>query len=593
MTSFYLFSLLLINITCGLIAAPTIIEKKIEEKSPETTHISFSVELDPSVFVYKDHIDITIDQPDARITSWNILEPGTDHYDPILKTKTKIYKKKISFLVVINKKTTSSLEEAALHLVYYTNNTQQPVQELIVPFKNSSIANSTINDHSSSNISTESVPQEVALSACPAPVPTPKKVSWSDFISNLIQQQQSTTLRLLFVLLLGIMLSLTPCIYPMIPITIGVLQSQNSNPSVMRNFLMALAYTLGISTTFALFGLLAGCVGPLCGQLLSNPWFIVGLVLVLAYFALSMLGFYDVRLPRFITSNKMPGGSFFAAYLFGAASGTFASPCVSPGLALILGMVASYGSSLLGFLFLFTFGIGLSVPLLVIGTLSNSFHLLPRAGLWMVEIKKLFGLLMIAVCFYYLSLAIPLWIIEWLGTIVLLLLAGYYLYHAAKLHSKFWSTISYGIGMLLISSACVTSFYAIKRIFLPTIPGCQEETWVTQYDVALQQAQSQHKLIFLDAWATYCSICIAINKKVLAHPEIQKTLEQFVPVKIDMTDGCNEQTMALRDRFAITGVPTLLIIDPTTQHVVKRWGSEIYTMPIDELQKELLALSKQ
>src|SRR5581483_1012022 len=166
----------------------------------------------------------------------------------------------------------------------------------------------------------------------------------------------------------------------------------------------ALAYTMGIATTFAIFGLLASCTGPLCGQLLMQPLFIIGLVILLAYLGFSMFGLYSIYIPKFFTiSHKKHNGSLFSSFIFGAASGTISSPCVSPGLALLLSIVATLGNKFLGFLYLFIFGVGLGLPLLIVGAFSSSLSLLPQAGTWMIEVKKFFSFIIFGMCFYYLS----------------------------------------------------------------------------------------------------------------------------------------------------------------------------------------------
>ncbi|NBP59452.1 DUF255 domain-containing protein, partial [bacterium] len=140
----------------------------------------------------------------------------------------------------------------------------------------------------------------------------------------------SVALRILFALVLGILLSLTPCIYPMIPITVGVLQSQGSK-SLLTNFLLSSAYTLGISTTFSLFGLLAATSGQAFGHMLANPLFIIFIVALLLYFALSLFGLYNLYIPRFLQKKHsiQGGGSFGSIFLFGLISGSVASPCLS------------------------------------------------------------------------------------------------------------------------------------------------------------------------------------------------------------------------------------------------------------------------
>ena len=231
-----------------------------------------------------------------------------------------------------------------------------------------------------------------------------KVTSLSKYLQKALRTSESHIFRLFLVFFLGLLMSLTPCIYPMIPITAGILQAQGSS-SIGRSFLLAFIYTLGTSTTFATFGLVAALTGHLFGQLLVNPIFMLIIISILVYLGLSMFGLYDMYVPKFMeqTNYHQKKGSLFSVFIFGAISGSIASPCLSPGLALLLSIVATLGNNVLGFLMLFIFGLGLSMPLLIVGTFSNSINMIPQNGPWMVEIKKLFGFMLLAMCVYLLS----------------------------------------------------------------------------------------------------------------------------------------------------------------------------------------------
>jgi thiol:disulfide interchange protein DsbD len=209
---------------------------------------------------------------------------------------------------------------------------------------------------------------------------------------------------LVIAFLIGIAVSFTPCIYPMIPITMGILQSQ-ATPSVGRNFLLSTSYVTGIAVVYAILGYFAATTSLVLGQWLANPFLIALVILLFLYLAFSMFGFYEIYIPRFLqkgTQVKVKG-SFLYSFLFGAVSGTVASPCISPAIAILLGYVAKRGNPVIGFLTLFTFAFGMGLLLIFVGTFSASVEKLPRAGKWMVEIKKFFGFLLLGVCIYFLQ----------------------------------------------------------------------------------------------------------------------------------------------------------------------------------------------
>lgn len=205
----------------------------------------------------------------------------------------------------------------------------------------------------------------------------------------------------------GVLASLTPCIYPMIPVTVGILQIQ-ATTSVMRNFALALVYVFGMATVYALLGYMAARTSLVFGQWLANPWFLFFIVLFFLYFAFAMFGWYDVYLPSF--SQKQPSikvrGSLLYSFIFGVISGTVTSPCASPILGTLLLFVARMGEPLLGLSMLFSFACGLGMLLVVIGTFTTTLNVLPQSGRWMLEVKKIFGFLLLGTCIYFIQMAL-------------------------------------------------------------------------------------------------------------------------------------------------------------------------------------------
>lgn len=407
--------------------------------------------------------------------------------------------------------------------------------------------------------------------------------AWVKSIQTDLLQTDSWTLRLLFALILGILLSLTPCIYPMIPITVGVLQSQGSK-SLFKNFLLSFAYTLGLSTTFALFGLLAATSGEAFGHLMGNPIFVICIVALLCYFALSLFGLYNLYIPRFLqqkpsldgTKNSGTIGSFISIYTFGLISGSVASPCLSPGLALILTMVASIAHKVLGFLLLFAFGIGISTPLLIIGTFSGSINLLPRAGMWMLEIQKIFGFMLLGMCFYYLSNILPWWVIAVMLTIFAFSAGLYYLRAASYEKSSTWKNIKMVLGVTGIALSVFLLVESLQEIYYPKLDDGIEETWYTDYDQAVADAKKQDKKLLLDFWAPYCSLCKLIANTTLKDPAVVKALQaDYIVVSINGNDADLEPFKTLKEQYTIKGFPNLLLVDPQDGKLLHRWQGEI------------------
>jgi|SRR5579872_184044 len=401
--------------------------------------------------------------------------------------------------------------------------------------------------------------------------------SWSSYLSTLVSTTDSLPLRLALVTLLGMVLSLTPCIYPMIPITVGILQAQASK-SMARNFLLALSYTVGIATTFALLGLSAAYTGSLFGNIMTKPIVIIPMVGMLMYLAGAMMGFYEMYTPRMPgAASATRGGSCINAFLFGAASGTVASPCLSPGLLLLLSIVTTLGNPLLGFLLLFAFGIGLSIPLLIIGTFSSSLNVLPRAGMWMVEIKKLFGLVMIGMCFYFLRPIMPhdYWLM--LARAIMLALGLYYFLAVTQTRGQAWRTAKIVVAGILFS--CSINLPSLYNTMYADKNAAASVSWQTDYAAAMAYARQENKNLFIDITADYCSICKAIEKKFFFDASVIHETASLVAVKIDAADAKNADFLR---NYAIKGTPTFLILDPHEQRELARLGPEVYDLSVQE-----------
>lgn len=540
-----------------------------------------SLNLAPDEMLYKDHIIVTPDHPGIGIKSVQINVPLESVYDPATKKTQSIYRGDAVLKVEVEKKGTGPVSDAHIRFGYHTNQLSSP-HDLFIPVQFKPAPGEEPQKITTS--SKRMIPQSIKLE--------PKKsFSFSKYVSNWIKETDSLLLRMLLILLLGALLSLTPCIYPMIPITVSILKAQSSN-SFLRNFLVALSYTCGISLTYAIFGLLVSSLGPIWGTLLTNPIFVLPLVALLVYCALSMFDLYDLYIPRFMMRANGPvkySNSLLSAFIFGAVSGTIASPCVSPGLALVLSIVATIGNLFIGFALLFAFGIGLSLPLLIIGTFSTSASMLPKAGMWMVEVKKLLGLILLGLCFYYLQNIMPWMYVLALAAVFCCVAGIYWFHHALTVKSTTWKNIDNLIGILLLGGSVLLAVESAQIFFAPrnenssaheTITLPSRFAWKTDYEQARVEAIRTKKLLFLDFWATWCSICVKINNTVFKdHNVLNALAASYVSVSVDSSTGSNEPYAHLGRKYKITGFPTYLIVDPVTEKVVKEMSSELFSMP--------------
>jgi thiol:disulfide interchange protein DsbD len=202
----------------------------------------------------------------------------------------------------------------------------------------------------------------------------------------------------------GVLTSLTPCIYPMIPITVSVITgTARENQTKGRTLGLTMTYVVGLATLYALLGLLAGLTGTLFGTVSASPWALLGIGNLLLLFSLFMLDVFPLPVPQRLMSwaATREGGSYGAVFILGATSGVVAAPCGAPAFAVVLTWVAASQAGLMGFVYLFAFSLGMTAILVVVGLFSGGLAALPRSGRWMVWMKRAAGILMIAVAQYY------------------------------------------------------------------------------------------------------------------------------------------------------------------------------------------------
>jgi len=557
-----------------------------------TLPITIKITLDSGQALLHDTLSFSTNNPEVTITEWHSNKKPSTIFNTSQKETLLGYQDSVEFNLQLTKKQNSSITTPTTLFMHYMTTTSKVPQEKRFSINFDTTNKVTASDQETPSQSLSTIHESnSSLSAIAEPHKTFSELLYDKFhallktalnfviqsklfISELLTNSESMSFKFLLAFLLGILMSFTPCIYPMIPITVGLLGTSQGK-TFMQNFSLAFAYTLGLATTFALIGLLVTTCGAQCGQFLAHPLFVIGLIIILAYLGGSMFGWYEMKIPRFLQpkNTTVRQGSHASAFLFGVGSGTIASPCMSPGLALVLTIVTALGNKFLGFFLLFVFGLGASLPLLIIGTFSASLHVLPRAGMWMIEVKKIFGFMLFGMCFYYAQIILP-------QTILFILLAsflacaGLYYYKQLGTSKKALARwLCFMIGTLLITASLYTVYVAIKAFY--THDEIIHSAWRSDYEQAHADAQAQQKYMLLDFGAAWCPACIAIEKQLLNKPEVTQLFDKIIAVHIDGTKQGSEPYASLIKKYAIIGIPTVLLIDPKTGTLIKQWGGEL------------------
>ena len=377
----------------------------------------------------------------------------------------------------------------------------------------------------------------------------------------------------LLVFLGGLLTSFTPCVYPMIPITVAVIGAQASGKR-LSGFILSLFYVLGVASTFSILGVTAAKTGSLFGAAMNHPAVLVLIAAIFFLMGLSMLGAFVMQMPPALASKlrgkKRPG--FLGAFLTGILAGLIVSPCISPLLVVILTWVAKKGSLFLGFSLLFCFALGLGVLFVLIGTFSGALRSLPKTGIWMELIERGFGVLLVGLALVFLKPVLPAFLYTGLWAAALVF-AGTFLGAFTPLDpaggtrrklAKATAVLCVVLGGLLLHSAVVGR---MPKTALPVEPEPAAENvrepvaWMPSESEAFNRSRLTGMPVLIDFFAEWCAACCELDEKTWPDPLVRQRLTEYVPLKLDMTKR-NETTRALQKKYNILGMPTVLILSP-------------------------------
>ena len=388
---------------------------------------------------------------------------------------------------------------------------------------------------------------------------------------------------------LGLLLSLTPCVFPMIPILSGIIAGQKQLTKT-SGFLLSLSYVLGMAITYAVAGVIAALSGTLISNALQNPWALGIGALIFVGLALSMFGFYELQLPSALQSkfseraNRMKGGNFAGVFAMGALSAVILGPCVAPPLAAALAFIAQTGNTVLGGSALFVLALGMGVPLLLIGVSAGA--LLPRAGGWMNSVKYFFGVTMLGIAIYLISPIIPAWL-NMLLWAMLLIGSAIFLHALDPLpaHASGWARLwkGFGVALLIGGLAILLGMLAGSRDLLQPLnvfkggvmasgssaasaeaSGLKFEKVKSVAELDARLAASQGREVMLDFYADWCVSCKEMERFTFSDPAVQARLKDVVLLKADVTANTPEDKELLK-RFTLFGPPGIIFWTPEGQ----------------------------
>ena len=381
----------------------------------------------------------------------------------------------------------------------------------------------------------------------------------------------------------GIALAFTPCVLPLVPITIGFFSRQQQGGK--RPVVPAMLYVLGIALVYSTLGTVAALSGGLFGSMLQNRWVVIGICAILFALALSMFGLWDMNLPPAIT-NRLGGGRSgnVGAMAMGGAMGLVAAPCVGPFVVSRLTYVAEMGSrvstpaaALLGGSLFFALSVGMGLPFFLVALGAGSL----RPGEWMVTVKKVFGFIILGVVLFFLRPLIGAPRFQWGLVLLLAAAAAYFLLHSRSTqHSARARTIIAAVGVLSMVACCVWAVFVLRSMSAGTVV---EHAFDAYSDDALARAKADGRPVIIDFGAEWCIACKELEHQTFPDERVQSRMKEFVSLRADMTEDTPE-TEALYKRWGIRGLPTIVFLGSD--------GQEIRPLRLSEFEKPALFVQR-
>ena len=357
----------------------------------------------------------------------------------------------------------------------------------------------------------------------------------------------------------GMALNLTPCVYPMIPITVSFFggRAAEDQPSQIKLILHGVCYILGLALTNSTLGVIAALTGGLMGSILQNPLVLTAVASVLVLFATSLFGLWELRMPRFLNQAAAKSyGGYFGSLFMGLTLGVVAAPCIGPFVLGLLTWVASIGSPSYGFIIFFVLSLGLGLPLFILALFSGQLRRLPKAGGWMIWVRKLMGWVLVGMAAYFIRPVLP-ESVKVLLPIAVAVAAGLHLgwLDNNEVKSRTFSWLKSFVGIVCLVAATIWAMTWVMRG-----PGVQ---WHDYSEEILKQAAAQGKPVIIDFYADWCAPCREFEELTFHDSEVvAQAKDDFIMIKVDVTTGGNALHEKLLKRYNVKGVPTIIFLDP-------------------------------
>ncbi|MEM7402883.1 MAG: cytochrome c biogenesis protein CcdA [Myxococcota bacterium] len=405
---------------------------------------------------------------------------------------------------------------------------------------------------------------------------------------QLLQQalgQQQLIIASLSSFIAGLLSAFSPCVYPLIPITLGVMQGVGVSGNAWRGLRLCLAYVAGMVLLFCVLGIVSASAGMLLGAALQHPWLLCAMAAFFFLMACSLLGAFELSLPIWLSQilSQVGGAGYWGAFLMGLVAGVLAAPCSGPVLAVILSLVAQQADRGVGIVLMSSYALGLGLPFLLLGTFSYAASKLPKSGPWMVCVKHVLAICILCVAIYYLQLGIPL-LADELEMIALsnpLPIAAVALMMAALVvWNTTWRRARVALFVRVISATTLAVALWLAGIWAQQLQQRSHTRlqWhtIAQQDAVLQRAQQllataqqAKQPVIISFSARWCAACRMFERTTLSNSRVARALQHVMRIKVDLTLD-HPDLRRLKQRYDVHAVPTTLLLQPGSNHVLER-----------------------
>ncbi len=520
----------------------------LDVKATDNRTLKADFDVTPSYYLYKSKISFTVDGGSTRIAAID-LPQGDIKNDPNLG-KVEVYHRPFSASIALDQVSSP----VTLHASYQGCSEKglcYPAQEKVFRI-----------DMPSGALATKA-PQ------------TMLQQTEDSKIAGMFKQG-SFWLIISFFFGAGLLLALTPCVFPMIPILSGIIVGRGHKITKTHAFILSLSYVLGMAITYAIAGVAAGLSGDLISNALQTPWVLGSFAGIFVLLSLSMFGFYELQLPSAWqsrlsdTSNHLHGGHLSGVFAMGALSAVIVGPCVAAPLAGALLYIGQTHDAILGGVALFALALGMGAPLLLIGTSAGA--LLPKAGAWMDGVKRFFGVLLLALAIWIVQPLLPMGL-QMLLWGILLVLSSIYLYaldalpHNAKGGHKLMKGIGL-LGLLLGVAYLIGALSGARDLLHPLGAISKAEAAPTTMFTRIKDlaeldrklAAANGKIVMLDFYADWCISCKEMERFTFSDPTVKARLKSAILLQADVTANSPEDKELLK-KFGLYGPPGIMFFD--------------------------------